>query len=346
MGRIKDENFFIMIRNFLTVYLPVQRNASENTITTYRTSLNQFLNYLSEKNGVSISAITFDMFNQENVNGFLDQLSVDKKRTPSTRNNRLAALRSFVAYASACKPEYLSIDAEISAIKIQKNDPFAKVDYMTENAVKALFQAPDCKTKKGLREQFFMILLYDTAARIQEILDIRLCDLKLDTTPTVRLYGKGRKIRIIPLMKNTITHLQQYLKVFHSKESMNSEEWLFYSERKGIRSQICDDTTRIWLKKYAVIARKTCSEVPENVHPHLWRHTRAMHLYQHGMDITLISQWLGHSQIETTLIYAHADTEDKRKAIERAMADGVDVDVENTRYTVNDDEILRRLYGL
>ncbi|MDO4650410.1 MAG: tyrosine-type recombinase/integrase [Eubacteriales bacterium] len=349
MARIKDEQLFIMIRNFLTVYLPVQRNTSDLTVQTYRTALNQFLDYLKVKKQIALSNITFDMFNQENVNGFLDMLTTEKNRTPSTRNNRLAAIRSFVSYASACRPEYLSISAEISTIKSQKNDPFAKVDYMTENAVKALFNKPDIKTEIGLRDLLVMILLYDTGARIQELLAIRLCDLKLDdNTPTVKIFGKGKKIRIVPLMKDTVMHLKNYLSVFHKGISLHSDMWLFYVERRRVRNQMCDDTVRERLKIYASSARTHCSEVPTKVHPHLWRHTRAMHLYQHGMDLTLISQWLGHSNIETTLIYAHADTEDKRKAIERAMADGVDVnsDVENSRYTVTDDDLLRRLYGL
>ena len=98
-------------------------------------------------------------------------------------------------------------------------------------------------------------------------------------------------------------------------------------------------------QKYAELARENCPDVPERVHPHLWRHTRAMHLYQHGMDLTMISQWLGHKQVETTLIYAYADTEAKRKAIEKAMGTGL-AGTESVNYTVSDEDMLRRLYGL
>ena len=107
----------------------------------------------------------------------------------------------------------------------------------------------------------------------------------------------------------------------------------------------CGGTARLRIQKYAELARETCPDVPERVHPHLWSHTRAMHLYQHGMDLTMISQWLGHKQVETMLIYAYADTEAKRKAIEKAMGAGL-ADAKSVNYTVSDEDMLRRLYGL
>ena len=106
--------------------------------------------------------------------------------------------------------------------------------------------------------------------------------------------------------------LEQYMKVFHPEETWQSPEYLFYITRNGIRKQMNDDTIRIRFQKYVLKAKEKCGSVPDNIHPHLWRHTRAMHLYQHGMDLTLISQWLGHINLETTLIYAHADTKHKK----------------------------------
>lgn len=345
MGRIKDEQLFTLIRNYLLVYLPVQRGASEHTVTTYRTALNKFLLYVASIKKIPVTAVTFEMFSYDMINQYLDQLSTEM--SVATRNNRLAVLKAFVAYAAACKPEFIALVGELDAIKSIRNDRFAKVDYMTEAAVKALLLAPDTSTRIGLRDQFIMILLYDTGARIQELMGIRLCDIRMDSTPTVRLFGKGRKTRLVPLMKDTVDHLENYLKVFHKNCQMLSEEHLFYVERKGVRNPMCDDTVRVRIQIYADKARLECSEVPETVYPHLWRHTRAMHLYQHGMDLTLISQWLGHANLETTLIYAHADTEDKRKAIEKAMASGDNVLLnENKKYTVSDEELLRRLYGL
>lgn len=296
--------------------------------------------------GIPVMAVTFDMVNAGSVNAYLDSLTGDRGLSSSTRNNRLAVLRAFVSYAAACRPEYISLSGELSAIKVRKSDRFAKVDYMTEKAVEALLKEPDTRTAIGLRDQMIMVMLYDTGARIQEALGIRLCDLRLDRTPTAQLFGKGRKIRTVPLMANTVGKLKNYISVFHKRESMLSEKPLFYVERKGQLQSICDDTVRIRIRKYADAAREKCGDVPETVYPHLWRHTRAMHLYQHGMDLTLISQWLGHASLETTLVYAHADTEAKRKAIEKAIGSGTGAPEDSSSYTIDDEDLLKQLYGL
>lgn len=147
-------------------------------------------------------------------------------------------------------------------------------------------------------------------------------------------------------MKDTAQHLSHYIAVFHEGESTASPQFLFYTERKGVRRPVCDDTVRLMMQKYADRARAKCPEIPAHVHPHLWRHTRAMHFYQHGMDLTLVSQWLGHANLETALIYAYADTEHKRQAIARALGDTAAPGVAPANYTVTDEELLKRLYGL
>lgn len=346
MGKVKDAQLFMLIRNFLEIYLPTYRHAGENTVKSYRTGLNQYLDYVSSKKQISRFAVTGAMFSYDMVTEYLHWLSVDRKVSPATCNNRLAVIRAFISYASACKPEYIDLKSRLSQIKGKKNDQFGKVDYMSEAAVKALMEAPDVSTTAGLTDQFMMVMLYDTGARIQEILSLRLCDLKIDKTPTAIIHGKGGKTRIVPLMPETVKHLKKYLSVLHPDEHMHSESYLFFTRHKGQKVQMCDDTARYRIQRYAAAAKENCPDVPDNPHPHMWRHTRAMHLYQHGMDLERISQWLGHSQLETTLIYAHSDTEDKRKAIAAALGDGVTGQLNNAPYTVDDEEILRKLYGL
>lgn len=191
-----------------------------------------------------------------------------------------------------------------------------------------------------------MIFLYDTGARIQELLDVRICDIKVDSTSCVTLTGKGRRTRVVPLMKSTVEHLSNYMSVFHRNETMVSKEYLFYVKHNLGRTKMCDDTIRCRLNHYAKIAHEICDEVPEKIHPHLFRHSRAMHLYQHGMPLELISQWLGHSQFTTTLVYAHADIEQKRAAIEKAM--GKNFDVSKPKKTKKDitTDAFKRMYGL
>ena len=346
MGKVKDAQLFMLIRNFLEIYLPTYRHAGENTVKSYRTGLNQYLDYVSSKKQISRFAVTGAMFSYDMVTEYLHWLSVDRKVSSATCNNRLAVIRAFISYASACKPEYIDLKSRLSQIKGKKNDQFGKVDYMSEAAVKALMEAPDVSTTAGLTDQFMMVMLYDTGARIQEILSLRLCDLKIDKTPTAIIHGKGGITRIVPLMPETVKHLKKYLSVLHPDEHMHSESYLFFTRHKGQKVQMCDDTARYRIQRYAAAAKENCPDVPDNPHPHMWRHTRAMHLYQHGMDLERISQWLGHSQLETTLIYAHSDTEDKRKAIAAALGDGVTGQLNNAPYTVDDEEILRKLYGL
>ena len=346
MGRVKDAQLFMLIRNFLEVYLPVHRGAGTNTVNTYRTGLNQYLDFVAATQGISRYSVTAPMFSYEMVTEYLRHLTTERKLSSATCNNRLAVIRAFVTYASACKPEYIDLKNRLGQIKSRKNDNFGKVDYMSEAAVKALMEAPNTSTPTGVRDQLLMILLYDTGARIQEILDLKLHDFKLDKTPTVILHGKGNKIRIVPLMLETVKHLKKYLSVWHSNENMSSPCWLFFTVRHGQKCPMCDDTARYRIQKYVTAAKEKCREVPDNPHPHLWRHSRAMHLYQHGMDLERISQWLGHSQLETTLIYAHVDTEDKRKAIEAALGGGVIGKLDSAPYTVDDEELLRKLYGL
>lgn len=141
-------------------------------------------------------------------------------------------------------------------------------------------------------------------------------------------------------------HFKNYMSVFHPNKSYASNDNLFYSQKRGMTSKICDDTIRIRMDIYAAAAREKCAEVPEHVHPHLMRHSRAMHFYQHGMDLTLISQWLGHKNYTTTLVYAYADTEAKRKAIERVMSDSNPTENIAAKYIETDEEVIKKLYGL
>lgn len=162
------------------------------------------------------------------------------------------------------------------------------------------------------------------------------------------IHGKGAKTRSIPLRDDVVQHLKQYLALFHPKEHLFSEQHLFYVTRNRMKKRMTEDNVRQLVRKYGKQAREICKEVPENVHPHLFRHSWAMILYQNGVDLTLISQWLGHSNLETTLIYAHADTELKRKALEQAVPDDSPLKehLNAARYKVSNEELLKRLCGL
>ena len=347
MSKVADEMLFRLIHDFLVVYLPSQRNSSLHTIRAYRTSLEMLLDFIKQQNKIPLCKVSFRMLNEKSIASFLDSLETERGCGISTRNHRLKCVRSFLKYAAMIEPTAVVHRAELFKVPVKKDANPTIVEYMSEAAVKTLLAEPDATTKLGLRDRFFMILAYDTAARVQELADLRLRDIRLGKTPTIVLTGKGSKTRTVPLMHPTVLHLNNYLDAFHYGESLLSARPLFYSIRGGVPGPLSCDGIRKWMKRYGVTAREKCDEIPENVHPHLFRHSRAMHLYQNGMDLTLVSQWLGHASLEATLIYAHADTEQKRAAIEKATPKSNTLqEGPSSRFDVNNEEVLKRLYGL
>lgn len=348
MKKVYDELFFRLIHDYLMVYLPKQKKSSPNTIRSYRMVLNQFLDFICEHLHIAMKDITFEIINTSIATAYLEWLSSERKCSDTTCNHHLSIMKSFLSYSSTVEPVVVKHLYEIQKVPEKNISKKIAIDYMSESAVKAILQQPDTKTNKGIRDLFMMALAYDTGARISEILNMKVKDIHIDGNPYATLLGKGNKVRTVPLMVITVQQFQRYMNLFHASKVDDIDEYLFYTTIHGVRKPLSDNAVRKFMKKYADAARITCSEVPKKVYPHLWRHSRAMHLYQRGMDLTLISQWLGHSSIETTLIYAHADTEMKRKAIEKANCDAIffGIKADNSRFTVSNETVLKKLYGL
>ncbi len=347
MIRITDEKFFQTIHDFFEVYLSKMRHCSDNTIRSYRGTISSFLDYVSEVNNLPLAKLSFSLIDSKVIASYLEKIE-NSGVSIATRNQRLQAIRSFFAYVALSDPSYMIYKSEVDKIPAKKNTEEKTIDYLSEDAIKILFEQPDQTTDKGLRDLFLMIVMYDSAARVQEIVNICIADINDGDTPTLILHGKGNKTRIVPLMKSTMKYFEMYMKVYHPNITDNSEKPLFYSKHTKVQHKLDTSTVRKMLNQYGDTARESYPAMPKNIHPHLLRHSRAMHLYQHGMDLTLISQWLGHAQLETTLIYAHADTEQKRKAIEQATTSNGILGTKKSvdRYTIDDDETIRRLYGL
>jgi len=345
MKKANDNTLFRLIRDYLTVYLPDQRCCSPNTIKSYRETLNQLFDFVTAKKNISLIDVTFDTLNSQMISDYLSWLEKVKCCGASTRNQRLAGIRSFFKYAGR---------VDLAATVFQKDlerVPFKKtvsktVDFMTEDALRTVLAQPDASTKAGIRDLFFMVLMYDTAARNREILDLRVKDFNADSkTPCVHLTGKGNKKRIVPVMAKTVEHFRRYVSLYHPGDI--SERYLFYTVRNGTLQPMSDDNVSRFMKKYGRVAKGICPEVPDNLHPHLFRHSRSIHLYRSGMPLALLSEWLGHAQLETTMIYAYADTEMKREAIQKATGNHNPlVSNDGVPLWKGDDQIIRRLYGL
>ena len=346
MAGVKDPLLFSLVHDFFKVYLTKMTNRSINTVYAYRESLTALFDFVKSERKINLSEVTFEMIDRYMLTNFLDSLE-ERGCSIQTRNHRLNRIRAFYKYAAKMEPLAVIHQEEILKVPLKSTEKAEIIDYMSEDAVKAIMAQPDASTYKGLRDVFLMVLLYDTGARIQELLDIQVRDIRFGKTPTVTLHGKGGKVRVVPLMNSTIEHFKRYSKAFHQNEGTYSDEFLFYVVRHGCKNKMHHDTARKLIQEYATCAQKNCSDVPDNAHPHLWRHSRAMHLYQHGVDLTLISQWLGHARYETTLIYAKADTEHKRRAMENANKDSpLGEKLNSERFTISDDDMLKRLYGL
>jgi site-specific recombinase XerD len=189
---------------------------------------------------------------------------------------------------------------------------------MPKDAIAELIGCIDTKTHKGLRDRFFLTLMYDTAARDGEMLRLKLSDINVDNA-TICLFGKGSKPRLVPVSSETMQMFSRYKSLFHN--GRKEDCFIFYTKHQGEKTPMSDDNVARFLKKYATEACIRNANVPDNVHPHMIRHSRAMHLYQDGMPLAMLSEFLGHEDPETTLIYAHADTEMKRQAVEKASKD-------------------------
>jgi integrase/recombinase XerD len=311
------DNFFKYVRGFLTVFLPKNKCYSNHTVKAYRDTLNLFRKFLLEEKAIAFTEITFDPINHEVIYEFLAWLQNTRHCEAATKNHRLAALKSFFHYCAMEDPALMAVYLDIQKVQAQRVVR-SRVDYMSETALKILLEQPNHHIRSGLRDRFLMILLYDTGARIQEMLDLKLKDIHLkDQTPGIYLTGKGNKTRVVPLMDKTIAHLQEYMKMFHSDGEQDQDQYLFYTLIKGHRGRMSDDNVSYFLKRYAKSAHELCSEVPLRMHAHLFRHTRAMHLYQAGIPLSYIKDFLGHVSVNTTDIYASADTSMMKAALEK-----------------------------
>ena len=348
MKRIKDPDLFAHVKKFLTVYLPQIRNRSINTSEAYRFSLNLYLLFLDEQKGKMLHDVSISDFNQQNILLFMEWLQSVRHNEVSTVNQRLSNLRAFCAYLHKNGRISHSEMAEISEIRkladLRRQDvPFIPIEHM-----RLILQQPDTSRKSGVRDKFFLALLYDSGCRNQEILDLRVKDLVISRGGDAELHiiGKGRKYRVTPISKGIIELFHDYCHIYHPKMEKAHENYLFYTVRNGIVCQMSPDNVQRFIREYEESARK---EEPDlmHLHPHLFRHTRAMHLYMAGVPLPLIAEWLGHSRMETTQIYAQASIEMKRRASEKlAESDDSIIKGDVAFKYADDEEMLRKLSGL
>ena len=299
-----------LLKRFFAQYLPVQRGLSPQTIIAYRDALELLLGYAADTLATTVDALTVEALTQTLVVGFLDHLEQVRGSCERTRNARLAAIRTFFAFVAREEPSLAQQCQQVRSIPL-KRAPCKHVAYLEEAQMQRLFEAIDLEARTGVRDQALLLLLYNTGARVSEIVGLHLGDLHLDGSPYVELLGKGRKARTCPLWPETAEALQTYLHQRVPAQPDTTEVFLNVNGAAITRFGI-----RYVTRKYGAKALPASANTAVN--PHCIRHTAAMHLLRAGNDISMVSFWLGHADINTTHIYIEIDMAMKRKMIDQA----------------------------
>ena len=313
-------NFAKYLTDFLTTYLSGQKNVSRNTILAYRDTFKLLLKYSQDVKGIPIERISMDTLSADLITDFLNWLESERKCSISTRNQRLASIHSFFRYVQGEDPSGIYHFQKVISIPIKKSEKTV-VRHLSPEAMKLILEQPDKYSVKGRRDITLLSVLYDTGARVQELIDIKVCDAILDSPAVIVLTGKGNKVRRVPLMKNTLALLQSYLSENDLNKQWKNQYPLFVNNQ---HNKLTKEGVAYILNKYVTMARSVSTSIPEHVSPHVLRHSKSMHLLQAGVNLIYIRDFLGHVDIKTTEVYARADTETKRKAIENACPDIID----------------------
>lgn len=305
----KRPSFAALVQEFFGDRLIQQQNASAHTVASYRDTFRLLLRYFQKRHRKDPTTLAMEDFDAPVLLAFLLDLEKQRKNSIRTRNARLAALRSFMKYAQARDPSILAIAQRVLAIPMKRfHRPL--LGYLTREEVTAVIAAPSQETWSGRRDRALLNLLYNTGARVSEVISLRRADVALRPTRAVSIRGKRRKERQVPLWKSTATLLAEWL-----KEIDSDPETPLFPNRYGqamSRSGIEDR-----LHEALAIAVKSCPSLrSKTVSPHTLRHTTAMHLLQAGVEMTVIALWLGHESTETTHQYIEADLAMKQRALD------------------------------
>lgn len=310
---MKTSDFSLALGKFFNDYLVLQKNVSRNTIVAYRDTFIVFLRFLKESRGININLFRLKDFTSILVREFLNWLERSRKNSISTRNHRLAAIHSFSRFCQIEHPESLTELNKILMIPPKKRIK-TFISYLSADSIGLILRQPNLSRARGRRDAVLLSTLYETGARVQELIDLKIRDLHLEgKTPYLLLLGKGNKYRRIPISNSLRNNLDGYINENRLLSNQNQDCYLFVNSRGEQFSRV--GVTYI-LNKYALLARRNDSSIPEHINCHIFRHSRAVHLLSAGNSLIVIRDFLGHADVKTTQIYAQVEMEAKIKAIE------------------------------
>lgn len=304
--------FGYLVTSFFTSYLAAEQGLAHNTIASYSDCIRLLVNYICERAGIEPEALNIKEISPELVLEFLDHIEQQRQNSPVTRNQRLAAIKTFFHFLARHVPELLHANEHIQAIRLKKTDHHPPPS-LTAAEVDAILAVPNADTLRGARDKAWLHLLYNTGARVQELVDLTQADFRFEARPTVTLTGKGRKKRVIPLWKETVEILEHYLRL-RSAAARPSTRIFLNSQAQPL--------TRFGIgRRLDTIAQAAAAHCPSlqgrRITPHMFRHTTALHLIESGNDITIVKDWLGHADIKTASLYVEVSLERKRRALEK-----------------------------
>lgn len=297
---------------FFTNYLPGQRAMSPHTLHSYRDSLKLFLQFIAGKKG-DPSNLAIEQLTSEKTAAFLQHLEADRKNKACTRNVRLSAIHSFFRYLGGQHPEHLDQAQRVLSVPFKRAE-MREIQHLEFAEIQAVLKPINRATPDGRRDFVLLTLLFNTGARVSEIVGLQAVDLQLTLPASVLLRGKGRKERACPLWPETARLLREHLEETGIEparpEAVFRNHWGTNLTRFGVR---------IIMRKYV---RQASSQMPalkkKRLHPHCIRHSTALHLLRAGVDLSTIAQWLGHASLNTTNRYIALDLETKREALAKA----------------------------
>ena len=304
------------LSKFLTDHLAGERDLSPQTISSYRDAIKLLLTWFRDVQATPPEQLRLADLDRQRVLAFLDWLETERGNSAATRNQRLAVIKSFARYTAVERPEFLDQATQILAVR-QEETPATDMGYLTGDEVKALLAKPGAGTRRGLRDTVLLSTLYDTAARVQEICDLNTADVRAARPMLITLHGKPSKTRRVALMDPTAELMRHYLdrRAPHPGVGADADP-LFQGPHHARLTRW--GVTKILARHVESLRRDPGYAPGLNITPHVIRRTRAMHLLQAKVNLIYIRDLLGHADVSTTEIYARADPEAKRKAIENA----------------------------
>ena len=316
MKKATNESVIIAghINIFLNEYVPSQKSHSSHTLKSYQYALVLYIGFLETEKGIRVESLCGKCFSRTIIEEWLQWLMEKRGCSPETCNNRLASLRVFLKYLGSREILMLYLYEDATRIP-RKKEVRKKVKGMSKKAVQVLLSVPDLSTKAGRRDLTLMVIIYNTATRIDEILSLKIEQLHLDMQkPNITIIGKGNKIRTLYLLPKAVAHLKKYLNEFHD-DTPNPKAYVFYSRNIGSHGKMSQTAVNKQLKKHAGAAHRICDDVPRDLHAHQLRHAKASHWLEDGMNTVQISFLLGHEQLQTTRVYLDITREQEFKAL-------------------------------